>query len=66
MWFLWLIAGFAAGYIAHAAMQAVVQRRGQEKQRALGLCFGSVGGEPKTPAQVEAHMLRKHGLGHGC
>lgn len=52
MGLLWLMAGFAAGYFAHAVVQAVAARREIQRQKALGSSFCSLGGHGRGPAGV--------------
>jgi len=64
---MWLVffAGFACGLLAYGVLEAIQLRRvamREREQRALGLTFGAVGGEPRTPAQVDAQMLRRSGV----
>ncbi|HEY1772442.1 MAG TPA: hypothetical protein VGH91_04540 [Gammaproteobacteria bacterium] len=63
----WLVflAGCACGLVAYGLFEAWQLRHSSKRQRALGLTFGSVGGEPRTPAELDAHMLSQRGIRSG-
>lgn len=66
-WLIFIfIAGVGTGFIGYGLLEAWQHHRVAKRQRALGLTFGSVGGEPRTPAELDAQMLRHRGIGRGC